>query len=129
LPAAQQPRAENNVILHGEMSCLREAGTISFPNTIDVHPPLSPCCMCAGALALFKVSLVVDRESVTFPGSKDILRQVCHPPGSTLRRPLHLHDEELASIRPNERLWQGDIGTKPGLVRLRIEDGRLKSSP
>ena len=46
---------ENNPILHGEMSCLREAGAISFHDTV-MYTTLSPCSMCAGALALFKVS-------------------------------------------------------------------------
>src|ERR671938_178153 len=63
---------ENNPILHGEMSCLREAGAISFHDTV-MYTTLSPCSMCAGALGLFKVKLVVIGESVTFPGSKDIL--------------------------------------------------------
>lgn len=49
---------EKNVILHGEMSCLREAGVISFHDTV-MYTTLSPCSMCAGALALFKVQLVV----------------------------------------------------------------------
>ena len=54
---------ENNVILHGEMSCLREAGTISFHDTI-MYTTLSPCSMCAGALALFKVKLMVAASDV-----------------------------------------------------------------
>ena len=65
---------ENNPILHGEMSCLREAGVISFHDTV-MYTTLSPCSMCAGALGLFKVSLVVIGESETFPGSKDILEK------------------------------------------------------
>ena len=69
---------ENNVILHGEMSCLRDAGVISFHDTV-MYTTLSPCSMCAGALGLFKVSLVVIGESVTFPGSKDILTQLGIP--------------------------------------------------
>ena len=69
---------EKNVILHGEMSCLRDAGVISFHDTV-MYTTLSPCSMCAGALGLFKVSLVVIGESVTFPGSKDILTQLDIP--------------------------------------------------
>ena len=53
---------EKNVILHGEMSCLRDAGVISFHDTV-MYTTLSPCSMCAGALGLFKVSLVVIGES------------------------------------------------------------------
>jgi cytosine deaminase len=99
---------ENNVILHGEMSCLRDAGVISFHDTGCT--PLSPCSMCAGALGLFKVSLVVIGESETFPGSKDILEKFGIPH-------INLADDRSISmmkswrsVPANERLWQGDIG-------------------
>ena len=100
---------ENNVILHGEMSCLRDAGVISFHDTV-MYTTLSPCSMCAGALGLFKVSLVVIGESETFPGSKDILEKFGIPY-------LDLADDRSInmmkswrSVPANERLWQGDIG-------------------
>ena len=100
---------ENNVILHGEMSCLRDAGVISFHDTV-MYTTLSPCSMCAGALGLFKVSLVVIGESETFPGSKDILEKFGIPY-------LDLADDRSInmmkswrSVSANERLWQGDIG-------------------
>ena len=90
---------EKNVILHGEMSCLRDAGVISFHDTV-MYTTLSPCSMCAGALG----------ESVTFPGSKDILTQLGIPF-------IDLEDERSInmmkswrSVPANERLWQGDIG-------------------
>jgi creatinine deaminase len=100
---------EKNVILHGEMSCLRNAGLISFHDTV-MYTTLSPCSMCAGAVGLFKISLLVIGESVTFPGSKDILTQFGIP---------HIDLEDQRSIDmmkswraipANERLWQGDIG-------------------
>src|SRR5260221_11939801 len=69
---------EKNVILHGEMSCLRNAGLMSFHDTV-MYTTLSPCSMCAGAIGLFKLSLLVIGESETFPGSKDILTQVGIP--------------------------------------------------
>jgi len=100
---------ENNVILHGEMSCLRDAGVISFHDTV-MYTTLSPCSMCAGALGLFKVSLVVIGESETFPGSKDILEKFGIPY-------LYLADDRSInmmkswrSVPANQRLWQGDIG-------------------
>jgi creatinine deaminase len=100
---------ENNVTLHGEMSCLRDAGVISFHDTV-MYTTLSPCSMCAGALGLFKVSLVVIGESETFPGSKDILEKFGIPY-------LDLADDRSInmmkswrSVPANERLWQGDIG-------------------
>jgi len=47
---------EQNVILHGEMSCMRNAGLIPFHDTV-MYTTLSPCSMCAGAIGLFKLSL------------------------------------------------------------------------
>ncbi|MFL6791938.1 MAG: nucleoside deaminase [Bradyrhizobium sp.] len=100
---------EKNVILHGEMSCLRNAGLISFHDTV-MYTTLSPCSMCAGAIGLFRLSLLVIGESVTFPGSKDILSQFGIPY-------IDLEDERSInmmkswrSVPANERLWQGDIG-------------------
>ncbi len=100
---------EKNVILHGEMSCLRDAGVISFHYTV-MYTTLSPCSMCAGAIGLFKLSLLVIGESVTFPGSKDILTQFGIPY-------IDLGDQRSIdmmkswrSVPANERLWQGDIG-------------------
>jgi cytosine/creatinine deaminase len=100
---------EKNVILHGEMSCLRNAGLISFQDTV-MYTTLSPCSMCAGAVGLFKLSLLVIGESVTFPGSKDILTLSGIPY-------IDLEDERSInmmkswrSVPANERLWQGDIG-------------------
>jgi cytosine deaminase len=100
---------EKNVILHGEMSCLRDAALISFHDTV-MYTTLSPCSMCAGAIALFKLSLLVIGESVTFPGSTDILAQFGIPF-------IDLADERSINmmkswraIPANERLWQGDIG-------------------
>jgi len=99
---------EKNVILHGEMSCLRNAGLISFHDTV-MYTTLSPCSMCAGAVGLFKLSLLVIGESVTFPGSKDILTQFAIPY-------IDLEDERSInmmkswrSVPANERLCQGDI--------------------
>ena len=100
---------EKNVILHGEMSCLRDAGLTSFHDTV-MYTTLSPCSMCAGAVGLFKLQLLVIGESVTFPGSKDILTQFGIPY-------IDLEDQRSIemmkswrSVPANERLWQGDIG-------------------
>jgi len=100
---------EKNVILHGEMSCLRDAGLISFHDTV-MYTTLSPCSMCAGAIGLFKLSLLVIGESETFPGSKDILSKFNIPF-------IDLSDERSINMMKNwrsnpanERVWQGDIG-------------------
>jgi cytosine deaminase len=100
---------EQNVTLHGEMSCLREAGLISFHDTV-MYTTLSPCSMCAGAIGLFKLSLLVIGESVTFPGAKDILASRGIPF-------IDLADDRSIKMMQawranpdNERIWQGDIG-------------------
>ena len=44
-------RVQENVILHGEMTCLRDAGVISFHDTV-MYTTLSPCSMCGRARAV-----------------------------------------------------------------------------
>jgi cytosine/creatinine deaminase len=100
---------EKNVILHGEMSCLRNAGLISFHDTV-MYTTLSPCSMCAGAVGLFKLSLLVIGESVTFPGAKDILTQFGIPFIDLADQRSIDMMKSWRSVPANERLWQGDIG-------------------
>jgi cytosine deaminase len=100
---------EKNVILHGEMSCLRDAGLMSFHDTV-MYTTLSPCSMCAGAIGLFKLSLLVIGESVTFPGSKDILTQFGIPYIDLADARSIDMMQSWRSVPANERLWQGDIG-------------------
>jgi cytosine/creatinine deaminase len=100
---------EKNVILHGEMSCLRNAGLISFHDTV-MYTTLSPCSMCAGAVGLFKLSLLVIGESVTFPGSKDILTLSGIPFIDLADQRSIDMMKNWRSVPANERLWQGDIG-------------------
>jgi cytosine deaminase len=100
---------EKNVTLHGEMSCLRNAGLISFHDTV-MYTTLSPCSMCAGAVGLFKLSLLVIGESVTFPGAKDILTN-CGIPFIDLEDERSINMMKAWRANPdNERIWQGDIG-------------------
>ena len=86
---------EQNVILHGEMSCMRNAGLIPFHDTV-MYTTLSPCSMCAGAIGLFKLSMLVIGESVTFPGSKDILDSIRHSLYRSRGRTIGQHDEVMA---------------------------------
>jgi cytosine deaminase len=100
---------EKNVILHGEMSCLRNAGLMSFHDTV-MYTTLSPCSMCAGAVGLFKLSLLVIGESVTYPGSKDILTQLGIPFIDLADQRSIDMMKNWRSVPANERVWQGDIG-------------------
>ena len=49
---------EQNVILHGEMSCMRNDGLIPFHDTV-MYTTLSPCSMCAGAIVLSRFRRVI----------------------------------------------------------------------
>jgi creatinine deaminase len=100
---------EQNVILHGEMSCMRNAGLIPFHDTV-MYTTLSPCSMCAGAVGLFKLKLLVIGESVTFPGSKDILTQFGIPFIDLADQRSIDMMQAWRSVPANEKLWQGDIG-------------------
>src|SRR6201992_370507 len=100
---------EKNVILHGEMSCMRNAGLIPFHDTV-MYTTLSPCSMCAGAIGLFKLSLLVIGESVTVPGSKDILTQFGIPFIDLIDPRSIAMMKNWRSTPANERIWQGDIG-------------------
>jgi cytosine deaminase len=66
--------------------------------------------MCAGAIGLFKLSLLVIGESVTYPGSKDILTQLGIPFIDLADQRSIDMMKNWRSVPANERLWQGDIG-------------------
>jgi cytosine/creatinine deaminase len=100
---------EKNVTLHGEISCLRNAGLMSFHDTV-MYTTLSPCSMCAGAVGLFKLSLLVIGESVTYPGYKDILTQLGIPFIDLADQRSIDMMKNWRSVPANERVWQGDIG-------------------
>ena len=95
--------------IYDELAARCDAGLISFHDTV-MYTTLSPCSMCAGAIGLFKLSLLVIGESETFPGSKDILSKFNIPF-------IDLSDERSINMMKNwrsnpanERVWQGDIG-------------------
>jgi cytosine/creatinine deaminase len=68
---------EKNVILHGEMSCLRQAGVISFHDTV-MYTTLSPCSMCARARSV-QGPTGGHRGIRHLPGLQGHPRQVRHP--------------------------------------------------
>lgn len=58
---------ESNPILHGEMSCYRDAGRRA-PNVYResvLYTTQSPCAMCSGTTLLFGVPRIVIGESIT----------------------------------------------------------------
>jgi creatinine deaminase len=65
-----------NPVLHGEIDTLSNAGRhpASFYRECTLYTTLSPCIMCSGAIALYKIPNVVIGEDVNFPGEPEFLR-------------------------------------------------------
>ena len=63
-------------ILHGEIDTLFHAGRhpAVFYRECTLYTTLSPCIMCAGAIALYKIPRVVVGEAVNFAGEPEFLR-------------------------------------------------------
>lgn len=98
-----------NPMLHGETDTLARAGRhpASFYRECVLYTTLSPCIMCAGAVALYKIPEVVIGEAVNFPGEPDFLR-------SRGIKVTILDDPELIAmmkrfIAENPALWNEDI--------------------
>ncbi|KAI1637389.1 putative cytosine deaminase [Biscogniauxia mediterranea] len=71
-------RVQNgNPILHGETSCLQNAGRLpsSAYQGSTMYTTLSPCDMCTGACLLYGVARVVIGENKTFLGGEAYLKQ------------------------------------------------------
>ncbi|WP_305094285.1 nucleoside deaminase [Prescottella sp. R16] len=99
---------DGDPILHGEMSCFRNAGRRTDHADMTLFTTLAPCPMCAGAILLFRVPRVVVGEDETFPGELELLRHrgvevtvLSDPRALDLMR-------TMTSVRPE--LWSEDIG-------------------
>lgn len=99
-----------NPILHGEMSCLQNAGRLLAKDykRATLYTTLSPCPMCSGTILLYKIPRVVMAENQTFMGSENLLKQE----GVEL---VNLNLAEAISlmedfIKKNPKLWDEDIG-------------------
>lgn len=71
-------RVQNgNPILHGETSCLQNAGRLpsSAYRGSTMFTTLSPCDMCTGACLLYGISRVVIGENKTYLGGEAYLKQ------------------------------------------------------
>ena len=101
---------KGNPILHGEIDTLSNAGRhpASFYRECTLYTTLSPCIMCSGAIALYKIPHVVIGENVNYPGEIDFLR-------SRGINVTVVNDPELIRmmtqyIRQNPAVWNEDIG-------------------
>ena len=99
-----------NPTLHGEIDTLADAGRhpASFYRNCTLYTTLSPCIMCSGAIALYKIPRVVIGEDVNFPGEVEFLKS--RGVNITL-----INDPELIAmmrkyIKENPAVWNEDIG-------------------
>ncbi|HEX4748010.1 MAG TPA: nucleoside deaminase [Bryobacteraceae bacterium] len=99
-----------SAILHGEMDCIENAGRLAADTyrRSTIYTTLSPCPMCSGAIALYKIPRVIVGENQTFLGAEDYLRSL----GVQIEV---VQDEECIDLmrgfiadRPD--LWNEDIG-------------------
>ena len=98
-----------NPTLHGEIDTLANAGRhpASFYRECTLYTTLSPCIMCSGAIALYKIPRVVIGEDVNFPGEVKFLR-------SRGVNVMVVNDPELINmmkkyIDENPEVWNEDI--------------------
>ncbi|KAI1312575.1 putative cytosine deaminase [Xylaria venustula] len=106
-------RVQNgNPILHGETSCLQNAGRLpsSAYRGSTMYTTLSPCDMCTGACLLYGIPRVVIGENKTFLGGEAYLKQrgveVVVLDSSECRELM----ERMIAEKPE--LWNEDIGVE-----------------
>ena len=66
---------EKNPILHGEMSCMVDAGRQRTYRDTALYTTLSPCMMCSGTIVQFGIPVVVIGENRTFGGNEKFLEE------------------------------------------------------
>lgn len=98
-----------NPILHGEIDTLCNAGRhpASFYRECTLYTSLSPCIMCCGAIALYKIPNVVIGEDVNFPGEVEFLRS--RGVNVTVVNDPELIDMMRKYIKKNPETWNEDI--------------------
>ena len=101
---------EGSAILHGEMDALENAGRqkAAFYRDCTLYTTLSPCPMCSGAIALYRIPRVVIGENRTFMGEEKWLADR----GVEI---VVLQDERCIGlmrrfIAARPALWNEDIG-------------------
>lgn len=100
----------SSAILHAEMDCLENAGRLKAKDyeNCTIYSTLSPCDMCAGAILLYKIPVVVIGENKTFKG----------PETYSKRRGVKLINLDLLECKKMMKdfiaakpiLWNEDIG-------------------
>lgn len=98
---------EGDPIAHGEMDALRKAGRQAGYRDVTLYTSLSPCMMCAGTIAQFKIPRVVVNDTRNFGGNEEFLRargveviDIAHPASIALMKRF---------IAEKPGLWNEDI--------------------
>jgi len=90
------------------MDCLRNAGRQKTYRGMTLYTSLSPCLMCAGTIAQFRIARLVINDTVNFGGNEDWLRAR----GVEVIDLQHADSIDLMArfIREHPALWNEDIG-------------------
>lgn len=123
---------EGNPILHGEMTCYRNAGRLSpaVYRECVLYTTQSPCSMCTGATLLFGVPKVVIGESISSRQVTNFLNSGFTIDGylRSLGMDVTVHDDPACAellerfMREQPEIWAEDISdtgdySDPNFVR------------
>ncbi|MFA6434425.1 MAG: nucleoside deaminase [Elusimicrobiales bacterium] len=100
---------KKSAILHAEMDCLENAGRLKAADYAEcvIYSTLSPCPMCAGAILLYKIPVVVIGENRTFKGPERYAKKFVRMINLDLPECRALMSE---FIKEKPGLWNEDIG-------------------
>lgn len=101
---------KGSVVLHGEMDALENAGRLraSVYRECTLYTTLSPCPMCSGAIALYRIPRVVVGENRTFAGEEGWL--TARGVSVTVLQDERCIDLMRRFIAAHPELWDEDIG-------------------
>lgn len=101
---------QGSVVLHGEMDALENAGRLraSVYRECTLYTTLSPCPMCSGAIALYRIPRVVVGENRTFLGEEGWL--AARGVEVTVLQDERCIDLMRRFIAAHPSLWDEDIG-------------------
>ena len=101
---------QGSVVLHGEMDALENAGRLraSVYRECTLYTTLSPCPMCSGAIALYRIPRVIVGENRTFLGEEGWLAS--RGVEVTILQDERCIDLMRRFIAAHPALWDEDIG-------------------
>lgn len=101
---------QGSVVLHGEMDALENAGRLraSVYRECTLYTTLSPCPMCSGAIALYRIPRVIVGENRTFLGEEGWL--AARGVEVTVLQDERCIDLMRRFIAAHPSLWDEDIG-------------------